>query len=97
MSLCLKRLISPRRSNVEDRFQYLADLDLAIEGACRARGLKKIKHAMRLLIGRPGRASTNSRNIAAALTVNFQSAHAATSIGFENLLLYPEKWLMPQD
>jgi len=71
MSLRLKRLISPRRSNVEDRFQYLADLDLAIEGACRARGLKKINHAMHLLIRRPGRFSTNSKNTAAPFTVDF--------------------------
>ena len=40
MSLRLTRLISPRPSNVKDRFQYLADLDLAIEGACRVRGQK---------------------------------------------------------
>jgi len=68
MSLRLKCLISPRPSNVEDRFQYLVDLDLTIEGACRVRGLKKIKYAVRLLIGR---ASTNKKNTAMPLTVDF--------------------------
>lgn len=52
---------SPRPSNVE---QYLADLNLAIEGACSVRGPKKIKLALRLLIGR---ASTNSKNTAVPL------------------------------
>ncbi len=61
MSLRLKSFISPRLSNVE---QYLADLNLAIEGACSVRGPKKIKLAVRLLIGR---ASTNSKNTAVPL------------------------------
>lgn len=68
MSLRFKRLISPRPSNVEDRFQYLADLDLSIERACRVRGLKKIKYAVRLLIGR---ALTNNKNTAMPSTVDF--------------------------